>query len=58
MKRRISSAGMKKCRKFTALVNSVNTMLVVSTALTGHYCALNQKRNGSSLFVARALFLK
>jgi len=46
MERGTPSRGTKKCRKFTFLVNSVNTMLVISTALVGQYCALNQDRNG------------
>jgi hypothetical protein len=53
MVRGTTSRGTKKCRKFTSLVNSVNTMQVISTALVGGYCALNHARNGYSDFVNR-----
>jgi hypothetical protein len=49
-----TSRGTKKYRKFTDLVNSVDAMLVISTALVGHYCALNHYRNGYSRFVNRS----
>jgi hypothetical protein len=39
------------------LVNSFQAMLVNLTALTGLYCALNQKRNGYLLFPAVPLFI-
>jgi len=49
---------MKKCRKFTVLVNSVNTVLAKSAALGAHYCALNHKRNGRPAFLDRWLLMK
>jgi hypothetical protein len=58
MERGTTSRGTKKCRKFTALVNSVNTMPVISTALMGHYCALNHKRNGYTGFPDRPLLMQ
>jgi hypothetical protein len=48
-----TSRGTEKCHKFTILVNSVETMLVISTALQAQYCALNHQRNGYSEFLNR-----
>jgi hypothetical protein len=48
-----TSSGTKKCRKFTFLVSSVDTMPVISTALAGQYCPLNHHRNGYSDFINR-----
>jgi hypothetical protein len=53
MVRGTTSRGTKKCRKFTSMVSSVHTMLVITTALGAHYCVLNHHRNGSSYFVNR-----
>jgi hypothetical protein len=58
MERGTTSRGMKKCRKFTVLVNSVNTVLAKSAALGAHYCALNHKRNGRPAFLDRWLLMK
>jgi hypothetical protein len=54
MVRGTTSRGTKKCRKFAFLVNSANTMQIISIALMGHYCALNHYRNGYSGFVNRS----
>jgi rare lipoprotein A len=51
MVRGTTSNGTKKCRKFTFVVGSVDTMPVISTALPDRYCALNRYRNGYSAFV-------
>ncbi len=53
MRRGITSRGMDKCRKFTFLVDSVSTMLVISTALEAQYCAFNRHRNGYSEYINR-----
>jgi hypothetical protein len=53
MVRGTTSRGTKKCRKFTFVVNSVNTVPVISTALMGHYCAIHHLRNGYLSFVNR-----
>jgi hypothetical protein len=53
-----TSCGMRKCRKFTILVNSVQTMLVISTASQAHYCALHHMRNGYLGFVNRLPFIQ
>jgi hypothetical protein len=58
MVRGTTSRGTKKCRKFTFLVNSVNTMPVVTAALVGHYCALNHHRNGCLRFVNRSTLIQ
>jgi hypothetical protein len=57
MERGNPSCGTKKCHKFTTLVNSFQAMLVNLTALTGLYCALNQKRNGFLQFPTVPLFI-
>jgi hypothetical protein len=48
-----TSRGTENCRKFTILVNSVATMLVISTVLRARYCALNHKCNGLLAFFSR-----
>jgi hypothetical protein len=58
MVRGTTSRGTKKCRKFTVLVSSVHTMLVISTALMGQYCALDHYRNGYWDFVNRSLVIQ
>jgi hypothetical protein len=58
MVRGTTSRGTKKCRKFTFLVNPVNTVPVVTTALAGHYCALTHHRNGCLRFVNRSTLIQ
>jgi hypothetical protein len=58
MVRGTTSRGTKKCRKFTSMVNSVHTMLVITTALRARYCVLDHHRNGSSYFVNRSPVLQ
>jgi hypothetical protein len=53
-----TSRGTEKGRKFTFLVNSVGTMLVISTALRVKYFALNHQRNGYLGFVNRLPFIQ
>jgi hypothetical protein len=53
-----TSRGTEKCRKFTFLVDSVDTMLVVSTALRAQCCDLNHQRNGYLGFVNRLPFIQ
>jgi hypothetical protein len=48
-----TSRGMEECCKLTFLVGSFDTMLVISTALSAQYCALNHERNGYLCFVNR-----
>jgi hypothetical protein len=53
MVRGTTSSGMKKCRKFTVLVNSVHPISVVLAALAGLYCTLDHHRNGHIAFLDR-----
>jgi hypothetical protein len=51
MEQRGTSRGLKKCRKFANLANSVRTALVVSAALAWDYCNLDHWRNGRLVLV-------
>jgi hypothetical protein len=53
MERRTTTRGTKKCRNFASLAEFSDTMLVISTALEGRYCALTHHRNGYLTFVNR-----
>lgn len=48
MERDIGRNGIRKCRKFTGLVNFNETMRVISAALAGHYCVLHPFPNQDS----------
>jgi hypothetical protein len=54
MMRGTPSRGTKKCRKFTALVKTIEAMSVISATLSGRYCAVSHDRNGSAGFVGRS----
>ena len=48
-----TSRGTDMCPNFATLATFKNTMLVVSAALSGDYCALNHKRNGFAVSANR-----
>jgi hypothetical protein len=58
MVRGTTSSGTKNCRKFAVPVNSAVTMPIIAMASMGHYCALNQYRNGYLDFINRLFLLQ
>jgi hypothetical protein len=54
MRRGNTSRGTQNCRKSTIPVDSIGTMLVISTALQAQCCVLNHQRNGYLRFINRS----